>query len=114
MLFTTIVAALTLAASASAWTIPHDTQDGVYSVETLANGTSIHTKISDAVPGDINESASDPEARDSGIAMLLEPGQKRSANEIWCGCGFTLNQQNCDSAVAALKDQLVSPLPLNR
>lgn len=48
MRFSSIVATFALAASASAWKIPQGTEDGVYKVETLADGSTVHTKIIDA------------------------------------------------------------------
>ena len=55
MRFSSIVATFALAASASAWKIPQGTQDGVYKVETLADGSIVHTKIIDASEIDRNQ-----------------------------------------------------------
>ena len=61
MRFTNIIATFALAASVSAWKIPRNTQDGVYTVDTLEDGTEVHTKIASAAAIDrsIPESALD-------------------------------------------------------
>lgn len=103
MRFSSIVATFALAASASAWKIPQGTSDGVYKVETLADGSTVHTKIIAAA--DIDRSQ--PLAQ--GVSYAPDsPLQKRSPGQVWCGCGFNMVSGDCDAAVADLKTQLVS------
>lgn len=105
MRFSSIVATFALAASASAWKIPQGTEDGVYKVETLADGSTVHTKIIDAA--DIDRS----QPLVPGVSHApdgVAPLQKRSAGQVWCGCGYNMVSGDCDAAVADLKTQLVS------
>ena len=103
MRFTNIISTFALAASVSAWKIPRNTQDGVYTVDTLEDSTEVHTKIASAA--DIDRSI--PES-----ALDISPAPKseletRGAHRIWCGCGFDMNRGDCDAAVADLKRQTV-------
>lgn len=103
MRFSSIVATFALAASASAWKIPQGTQDGVYKVETLADGSIVHTKIIDASEIDRNQPLV------PGKSLVPDgPLSKRSPGQVWCGCGYNMVSGDCDAAVADLKTQLVS------
>ena len=103
MRFSSIVATLALAASTSAWKIPQGTEDGVYKVETLPDGTTTHTKIIDAADIDRNQPLV------PGISLAPDGVlSKRSPGQVWCGCGYNMNSGDCDAAVADLKTQLVS------
>ncbi|KZM18905.1 uncharacterized protein EKO05_0010399 [Ascochyta rabiei] len=103
MRFSSIVATLALTASASAWKIPQGTEDGVYKVDTLEDGSTVHTKIVDAA--DIDRSQ--PEVQ--GISLVPDETsslQKRGNDQVWCGCGYNMVSGDCDAAVADLKTQL--------
>ena len=101
MRFSSVVATLALAASASAWKIPQGAEDGVYKVETLSDGSTVHTKIIDAA--DIDRS----QPTVPGVSHASDGLQKRSAGQVWCGCGYNMVSGDCDAAVADLKTQLV-------
>jgi hypothetical protein len=103
MRFTNIVATFALAASVSAWKIPQNTQDGVYTVDTLEDGTEVHTKIASAA--DIDRSI--PESLLDISPVPKSELETRGAHRIWCGCGFDMNRGDCDAAVADLKRQTV-------
>ncbi|KAH7385582.1 hypothetical protein DE146DRAFT_667605 [Phaeosphaeria sp. MPI-PUGE-AT-0046c] len=93
MLFTKLTAFFALAASIQAWVIPEGAANGVYAVTRDADGKDVHTRIDQA------ESAL--EERDADYKL-----ERRFYGQIFCGCGFTLNRGNTDSAVAKLKAQL--------
>ena len=105
MRFLNIVFVFAFAASVSAWKIPRDATDGVYRLDTLADGSTVHTKVIAAA--DIDHSQ--PEVKGVSAAPEADESlEKRFAGQIWCGCGFTLVPGDCDAAVADLKTQLVS------
>ncbi|KAJ8118084.1 hypothetical protein OPT61_g856 [Boeremia exigua] len=94
-------ATLALAASAFAWKIPQGTTDGVYKVETLADGSTVHTKIIDAADIDRNQPLV------PGVSLApINALSKRFHDQVWCGCGYNMVPGDCDAAVADLKTQL--------
>lgn len=104
MRFSNIVATFALAASVSAWKIPQNTEDGIYQVDELEDGTTVYTKLIDAA--DIDRSM--PEAALDTSPVPRSELEKRANDQIWCGCGFDMNRGDCDAAVADLKRQAVS------
>ena len=112
MRFANIAVVLTFAASVLAWRIPEGTEDGVYKVETLEDGSTVHTKVIDAA--DIDRTS--PEYAALNNLVPTEPSldtslEKRGKNGgVWCGCGYNLIHGDCDAAVADLKSQMVSDL----
>lgn len=104
MRFTNIITTFALAASVSGWKIPENTQDGVYVVDTLEDGTEVHTKIAETA--DIDRSI--PEDVLNMSPVPTSELEKRAPGQIWCGCGFDMNRGNCDAAVDDLKRQTVS------
>jgi hypothetical protein len=112
MRFANIAVALTFAASVLAWRIPEGTEDGVYKVETLEDGSTVHTKVIDAA--DIDRTSPEYAALNDLVpteTSLDTSLEKRGTNGgVWCGCGFDLIHGDCDAAVADLKSQMVSNL----
>ncbi|KAM0229911.1 hypothetical protein ACHAPO_009633 [Fusarium lateritium] len=85
-----------------AYTLPAGLSDGVYTVDVDEDGTEIHKRLPDiearAVIEEIDVKA------DEGASRL----EKRfpTTRQFWCGCAFPLDHQNCDLAVADLKNQV--------
>jgi hypothetical protein len=79
--------------------IPSDiTSDGVYQVLIRDDGTEEHTKIADITARSSTEAPTTP------LAKILQSRQDYITT--WCGCGFNMNTNNCDAAVADMRNQL--------
>jgi hypothetical protein len=87
-----------LLSAVTAFTFPNNQADGVYHASIDARGNEIHrlvapvTERGDTLVSELN-------MRDDHLS-------KRSVGDTWCGCGFGVDHQNTDDAVADLKNQL--------
>ncbi|KAK1657448.1 hypothetical protein BDP55DRAFT_773959 [Colletotrichum godetiae] len=100
----------TLAAASAAFRVPEGATDGVYAAYYDESGNEVHVKDPNPIIVAVLVSAA-PEAR-----AVKKPGVSRArrasapselfarAATVWCGCGFHLNNIDCDGAVQQIKD----------
>ncbi|KAK3390739.1 hypothetical protein B0H63DRAFT_519953 [Podospora didyma] len=99
-----LVALTTLSALATAFRIPEDTPDGVYTAYYNTTGHQILELIS-PIPAASSSSASQfSRGIKQGVTELVRfPHTKRG--QSWCGCTFGMDHGDCDAANEALKAQ---------
>jgi hypothetical protein len=103
-MLTSVLALPLLFLSASAFKLTANTPDGVYMVFQDELGNEVHKEWSEDylvkdVPAGITViNATSPE----GPIMARGPWR----DNIWCGCGFTMDHGNCDAAVEELKKSM--------
>lgn len=101
-----------LISAATAFVLPGGLTDGVYRAYTDEHGVEIHERASGPSAGAIVSSG--PATRDISADISADSNEthglskRRLPGQHWCGCGFTLNHQDCDSAVADIKNQVGS------
>lgn len=86
--------ALALLSTTSAFVIPANQVDGMYSVRRSADGNDVHVAVKPMA------------ARRSATSSAPHQFGKRDVGDVHCGCGITLNSGDTDAAVEDLKTQL--------
>ncbi|GME37248.1 uncharacterized protein LTHEOB_4493 [Neofusicoccum parvum] len=96
-----------LISAAAAFVLPEGLSDGYYRASIDERGYEIHELLS--APG--------VEHMDPTIVAQMAPTTEnetyeisaklhKRADNVWCGCGFGLNNADCDAAVADMKNQV--------
>jgi len=108
-----------LAVLTTAATLAPDLPDGVYHTYTDERGLEFHTQLSQAIKDDnipLRSWTHEPHSPNStAISPAFNPMlSKRDKSDCgdtgvgftWCGCSFPVNHNDCDQAVADLKNQV--------
>lgn len=95
---TFLTSALALLSGTSAFVLPDNPIDGIYQVRRSASGAEVHSSLGLAP---MQPSTSPSISSGHQLAKRDDPW-----GSTWCGCGFGLDHDDTDAAVADLKSQL--------
>ncbi|KAK4211856.1 hypothetical protein QBC37DRAFT_484275 [Rhypophila decipiens] len=104
-----------LISAVAAYTLPPNLSDGLYHVQIDADGNEVHEILSTTLfppttNNNISARAPEPETLDSNTTPVsggrYDVRSTIMKRQVWCGCGYTLDRGQCDTAVNTIKHQL--------
>ncbi|KAH8884741.1 hypothetical protein GQ53DRAFT_751671 [Thozetella sp. PMI_491] len=103
MRFALALVAPILASAVSGFTLPAVKRDGVFRAYYDENGVEVHEELTPdmlvtEIPANVTFLA-------SSKVPSLDKRATSGTDQVYCGCGFDMNHQNCDDAVQNMKDQ---------
>ncbi|KAJ6779493.1 hypothetical protein PWT90_11036 [Aphanocladium album] len=107
MKFSNALIAAVASQTATAFRLPADATDGVYSAYIDSSGKEVYERIGDGFPGAADSLPARVEAQEAANAAAAAAEAALSKRDFtWCGCGIRMNGGDCDTATHDVEHQL--------